>query len=417
MNSSTVRSSDNLKDVLTVHPKELDIICGRGKAAANHPGNKRFRNIAEKYCHQYALVTTKKDKANITKKVMADILSSGCTMFLQKDPIFEERIYVTTHKAAKDKVSHFLKSKSARRSHTDRQQQYSLRRHPVACVQPIRKLQSTAMVYQASRTTNVGDLVLAEGKEDTTHPSPALEMFDFKNDPATSSYVAPCQGLNLAESTGSTQASSDDFFASSVPEALTLPDRIFIFAPAACKGRDVAVAVQAHDMTPAPCPQLPNDKNECTSLFATPYQKACFLRQFCSSNSFASFAEASNSEKDVLVSAQNSELIGSMDLIQESIVQTNEKDSSPQLSPILPLDNLSFEQHHRFKSSSSVLPLELAFGACETTPQLAQSRDYSVASGKGSASSAQSIAHDQFNDQPLGATPLGRMCYDLNMFL
>jgi hypothetical protein len=102
-------ASTNNPEVILQPNDLLDVLCGAGKAASEHPGNKRFRAIvAKSYYSKYTTVTSKTEKMNVTRGVMHELLSSGCARFLKKDPIFE-RFYVASHRAGRDKVSHSLR--------------------------------------------------------------------------------------------------------------------------------------------------------------------------------------------------------------------------------------------------------------------------------------------------------------------
>jgi hypothetical protein len=94
-----------------VRPNNLDILCGKGKVAAAHPGNRRLRKIVEKYYIWYTAMSTKTEKMKVAEKVVAEVMAeeSGCTpRFLKKDPIFEV-YYVATSKAGVDKILYHLR--------------------------------------------------------------------------------------------------------------------------------------------------------------------------------------------------------------------------------------------------------------------------------------------------------------------
>lgn len=93
----------------------LDIICGSGKSAVAHPGNKRFQIIVAKHSYAYEVAKTKKEKAKLTQKILDELLSLECTRFLKKDPIFE-RFYIANKRVCKDKISHCLREKNSERA-------------------------------------------------------------------------------------------------------------------------------------------------------------------------------------------------------------------------------------------------------------------------------------------------------------
>jgi hypothetical protein len=103
---------------IVLQPHSLDVLCGSGKVASRHPGNKRFRDIVAKHYINYAAGTSKTERMEVTQGVLHELFSSGCTRFLKKDPIFE-RYSVASRRVGRDKVSHSfreLKTASDRRN-------------------------------------------------------------------------------------------------------------------------------------------------------------------------------------------------------------------------------------------------------------------------------------------------------------
>lgn len=170
--------------IVIMRPNDFDIICGWGKAAAMHLGNKRFQAIARNYVQQYGIAINKQDKAKVTCKVMDELLSSGCTRFLKKDPIFE-RFYVTSTKAAKDKVSHFLKKESTRLSRMGSRQKFSLRQLSGSTPELQQLYSDTSALVFDWKGCGVPNTSQSNG---TT----SLQMLDCKND-AMRVHNAPSQ--------------------------------------------------------------------------------------------------------------------------------------------------------------------------------------------------------------------------------
>eukprot|EP00797_Seminavis_robusta_P027893 Sro52_g030980.1 Nitrilase family, member 2 (208) ;mRNA; r:66493-67116 len=54
-------------------PGPYDCICARGKAAANHPGNVRFRSIIQQYKPVYAEATTKVEKSLLVSEIVDSV--------------------------------------------------------------------------------------------------------------------------------------------------------------------------------------------------------------------------------------------------------------------------------------------------------------------------------------------------------
>lgn len=100
---------------IVFRPRDLDIICGSGKLVFNHPGNKRFRGIINKYHSEYLPASTKREKMTVTTKVFDEVMSSGATRFLKKDPIFD-KYSVANNRVGRDKVSHCLRGISVSKS-------------------------------------------------------------------------------------------------------------------------------------------------------------------------------------------------------------------------------------------------------------------------------------------------------------
>jgi hypothetical protein len=107
-------------------PNDLDILCGSGKAVSAHQGNQRFQAIVNKNYASYAAALSKRRKIEVTKDVMGEIMSSGCTRFLKKHPIYE-MCYVAPSRVGKDKLLHCLREMKMARARQDRRRQSPLR--------------------------------------------------------------------------------------------------------------------------------------------------------------------------------------------------------------------------------------------------------------------------------------------------
>ena len=64
---------------------ENDVLCGRGGATNNHPGNKKFRAIVADHMSEY-LAAKKKDKIVIARRIVAQIRANG-GRFLKRSPV------------------------------------------------------------------------------------------------------------------------------------------------------------------------------------------------------------------------------------------------------------------------------------------------------------------------------------------
>ena len=58
-------------------PSSFDIICGRGPACFNHPGNVAFRQVIEKYLDRYGATQNKFEKTQIVLEVAREALRSS----------------------------------------------------------------------------------------------------------------------------------------------------------------------------------------------------------------------------------------------------------------------------------------------------------------------------------------------------
>ena len=74
--SSTRRSTDLV-------PKDMDVVCGRGCASVNRPGNKRFTAIVQTGLEEYEKALTRVDKTMVVAKVLDEVLQNGAR-FLKK---------------------------------------------------------------------------------------------------------------------------------------------------------------------------------------------------------------------------------------------------------------------------------------------------------------------------------------------
>jgi hypothetical protein len=66
------------------HPGEYDIICGRGRRAARHVGNRRFSLVIQLYLDKYSRAQTKSDKSLVVIEIV-DIFRSVGGTFVKPD--------------------------------------------------------------------------------------------------------------------------------------------------------------------------------------------------------------------------------------------------------------------------------------------------------------------------------------------
>ena len=85
-------------------PTGASVICGRGGASYNSPGNRRFRIIVERHLDQYAKAETKGAKSQIVNQVFDVVHSCGGNFIRRKSG----RWYLVPDATAREKIgSHF----------------------------------------------------------------------------------------------------------------------------------------------------------------------------------------------------------------------------------------------------------------------------------------------------------------------
>lgn len=99
----------------------MDVICGRGKIATRHPGNKRFRTVVLEHLQEYKTAKTKIDKGLIVSKVV-DLIEGEGGNFIKKDSNGGWAVVDTTF--AREKTAHtirdFIRSSSQQNQETPR---------------------------------------------------------------------------------------------------------------------------------------------------------------------------------------------------------------------------------------------------------------------------------------------------------
>ena len=90
-----------------MEPCKYDILCGKDKECLSHYGSRRFRSVIEAHRDEYQQATTKQEKMNITRKIVATLNRLSCRFLKYNDELqcWQE----ISHVAARDKVSHALR--------------------------------------------------------------------------------------------------------------------------------------------------------------------------------------------------------------------------------------------------------------------------------------------------------------------
>jgi hypothetical protein len=88
-------------------PLDMDVLCGRDRNFAKHPGNLLYRQLVERQASAYALATTKPAKMKITKSIVHTMQTQHGSRFLRRT---ENNLWETlTNVQARDKTSHALR--------------------------------------------------------------------------------------------------------------------------------------------------------------------------------------------------------------------------------------------------------------------------------------------------------------------
>lgn len=90
-----------------IHPTEIDILCGRGKTYAHHPGNIVFNKAVEDNLQNYLLKTKRTDKSIVVAELVNLLQSSGARFM--KCNKAQGTWRVLTHSEAHYKVGHAIR--------------------------------------------------------------------------------------------------------------------------------------------------------------------------------------------------------------------------------------------------------------------------------------------------------------------
>lgn len=107
---ASIESNDSSLPVRVENPTDDDILCGQSRVCANHPGNRYFQSVLDEFAGHYDLATSKQEKMCMTKEIVCRIHHNRGRFLKQKKDGFWEEISTV---AARDKVSHALRTKVA----------------------------------------------------------------------------------------------------------------------------------------------------------------------------------------------------------------------------------------------------------------------------------------------------------------
>ena len=88
-------------------PRDIDILCGRGRGAWNHTGNRRFKTFVNAHAQQYASSKTKMDKGALVAS-MVDKLREEGVLFVRKDTKTQTWYDIGEYQA-REKTSHAIR--------------------------------------------------------------------------------------------------------------------------------------------------------------------------------------------------------------------------------------------------------------------------------------------------------------------
>jgi len=117
---SNNKNDDPEGPVRVKKPTDADILCGQSRICANHTGNRYFQSVLDEFACRYESATSKQEKMCMTKQIVSRIHNNrGRFLKQKKDGMWEEISTV----AARDKVSHALRTKAAGRKRNQDQEQ------------------------------------------------------------------------------------------------------------------------------------------------------------------------------------------------------------------------------------------------------------------------------------------------------
>ena len=91
----------------TFRPRDIDILCGRGRRVWDHTGNRRFKAIIKENAHEYATARTKMEKGAIVAS-MVDKMREDGVLFVRKDTQ-TQRWHDIGEFLAREKTSHAIR--------------------------------------------------------------------------------------------------------------------------------------------------------------------------------------------------------------------------------------------------------------------------------------------------------------------
>jgi len=97
---------------LDFQPDECTVICGRGKAAVNRDGNRRFKAIVDEHIDEYRDAVTKADKSSVVNSILDKVRRHPNARFVAQK---KGRWFEISEEQAREKVGHTLREAIAKK--------------------------------------------------------------------------------------------------------------------------------------------------------------------------------------------------------------------------------------------------------------------------------------------------------------
>ena len=92
---------------LIATPAQYDVLCGKDKTYAQHPGNQVFRQRIESWVSRYQNAANKQEKMKFTRQIVESMVAEYGTRFIK--PHLHGAWVEISDQMARDKVSHALR--------------------------------------------------------------------------------------------------------------------------------------------------------------------------------------------------------------------------------------------------------------------------------------------------------------------
>lgn len=148
----------------TIQPAAIDILCGRGKAYANHPGNVRFTQIIQSNLEQYESASKRIDRSIVLASLVDQFFDAGCR-FLKQNKATKKWMELETDQCH-EKVGHAIRDLIRKNKRKNDVQSQSSAVIATSKKQQMRDYTNETMrnslnfACDAMRSENVGDLTL-----------------------------------------------------------------------------------------------------------------------------------------------------------------------------------------------------------------------------------------------------------------